>query len=79
MVDCEEVDKKIKRRMCSTKDYKRRTDSNNSTGPNETVRVATLYCYSIYLIETKGQKNGKFLPTNPSLQPMLAGRGSDAM
>ena len=37
------------------------------------------YYYNIYLIETKGQQSGRLLPTHPSLQPKLAGRGSDTM
>ena len=41
--------------------------------------VATLFWFSIYLIETKGQQNGRLLSTQPSLQLKLVGRGSDTM
>ena len=53
--------------------YKGRTDNNSPTGPNEAVRVATLYYYDIYLIETKVH-SGRLLPTHPSLHPAEAGR-----
>ena len=33
---------------------KGKPDNNSFTGPNESVHVATFYCYSIYMIETKG-------------------------
>ena len=39
----------------------------------------TRLSYNIYLIETKIQKSERLLPTHPSLQPKLAGRGSDIM
>ena len=58
-------------------EYKGRTNSNNPTEP--TVHVATLYYYSIYMIDKKGQQRGRLLPTQPSLQPKLAGRGSDTI
>ena len=35
-----------------------RKNINNPTGPNETARVATLHCFSIYIIKTKGQQSG---------------------
>ena len=37
------------------------------------------YYYNIYLTETKGHQSGRLLPIHPSLQPKLAGRGSDTM
>ena len=40
-----------RRRKRKTK-YKERTDSNSPTGPNQAVRVATLYYYCIYMLET---------------------------
>ena len=62
------------------KEYKGRTDDNNSSiGPNEAVRVVTLYFYSINMLETKGQQSERLLPTHASLQPKLFGRGSDTM
>ena len=53
--------------------------TNSPTGPNDVGLVATHNYYNIYLIETKGQLSGRFIPTHPSLQPKLARRGSDAM
>ena len=40
----------------SIKEYKERTDDNSSTGPNEAVRVATLYYYNIFLIDNNTPK-----------------------
>ena len=37
------------------------------------------YYYCIYWIDTKGEQSGRLLPTHPSLQPKLAGRGSNTM
>ena len=65
-------------RQLKIKEYKGRIDSNNPTGPNEAVRVATLLL-NIYLIETKGQQSGRLLATHLSLQPKLAGRENDTM
>ena len=36
--------------------FKGRTDSNSTTRSNEAVRVATIYYYSIYVLETKNSK-----------------------
>ena len=60
-------------------EYKGRTDSNSLTGPNEAVCLLHYYYYNIYVTERKGQQSGKLLPNHPSLQPKLAGRGSDTM
>ena len=58
--------------------YKGRTHSNGPTGTNEAVCVATLLL-NIYLIETKVQQSGRFLPTHPSLQQELIGRESNSI
>ena len=60
-----------------TKEYEERTDTNSPTGPNEAARV--VHYYNINLIEAKGEQNGRLLITRPSMQPNLAGRGSDTM
>ena len=37
----------------SAKEYKGTRDSNSPTGPNEAVRVAILYYYTIYMLEKR--------------------------
>ena len=51
----------------------------SSPGASEAVRVATLYYYYINVLEIKGQQSERLLPTQPSLKPKLAGRGSDTI
>ena len=60
-------------------EYKVRTESNISTESNEAICVTSFYCYDMFMIQTEGHQSGKLLPTHPSLQLELAGRGSSTM
>ena len=52
----------------NTKEYKGITDKNSLTTPNEAVRMAAVYYYNIYLIETKEQQSGRLLSIRPSIK-----------
>ena len=62
----------------STKEYKRIQKKKTATVLLNLTKLSVwlhFYC-NIYLIETRGQQSGRLLPTHPSLQPKMAGRGS---